>query len=199
VSNKVSRKVWHALASGIAMIGLTVLPGTAALGAGGSGDTVAFTAGGGHYKIGDELLIKFSFAAVTAEATADGTLLTGPAHGRFRQSVVLDGLLVEFQGEATCVTVDPANGRGWVGGIVTSNTSEHPAFLTDIHQPGRDVWFRVLDSGEGAGAMPDRSTFLGFEGAAGIITSPEYCETAVWPDDNARTNAIIRGNIQVRP
>lgn len=182
----------------IALIGLAMLP-TAAGQASGGQDTVAFTSGGGHYRISDDLQVRFSFSAVTPDATSVGPLLTGPAHGQFRHSLELGGLRIDFHGEAICVTVDPVNGRAWIGGVVTQNNSEHPAFLTAIHQPGRDVWFRVLDSGEGQGAAVDRTTFLGFEGAAGIITSPEYCAAAIWPDDNARTSPVIAGNIQVQP
>ena len=147
--------------------------------------------GGGQYLfagIGD---IKFSLSTVQ-----DGN---GNASGRFRQSLVLGGLLIDFKGRVTCLAVDSENGRAWIGGVVTHNFSEHPAFQTDINEPGDDVWFRVLDSGEGSGADPDRTTFLGFEGGGGIITSEEYCEAQIWPDDNARTNAVTQGNIQVRP
>lgn len=193
-SSRVARRSWRAVAVGAALAGLAALPIGAAL-----GGEIAATTGGGEYRISDTLLVKFSVAAVAADAEAAGTLLTGPARGQFRQSVVLDGQLIEFHGEAVCVTVDPVNHRAWIGGVVTHNNSEHPAFTTAIHQPGRDVWFRVLDLGEGAAAEPDRSTFLGFEGAAGIITSPEYCEAAIWPDDNARTSPVTQGNIQVRP
>ena len=70
-------------------------------------------------------------------------------------------------------------------------------YSTERTQPGRDVWFRVLDSGEGQ-SEPDRTTFLGFEGDADIITSQEYCDLAIWPDDNARTSPVTEGNIQVR-
>jgi hypothetical protein len=58
------------------------------------------------------------------------------------------------------------------------------------------VWFRVLDGGEGHGAI-DRTTFLGFEGGGGTITSAEYCAARIWPVANARTHAVIQGNIQV--
>lgn len=156
----------------------------------GNHGVVVSTTGGGHYLIGGSLDVSFSFSA---KQKADGS-----ANGQFRQSVVLSDQLIEFHGSVTCVTVDSVNHRAWIGGVVTKNNSEHPSFTTDIHQPGRDVWFRVLDSGEGKGD-PDRSTFLGFEGGGGIITSQEYCDIAIWPDDNARTSPVTQGNIQVRP
>jgi hypothetical protein len=154
------------------------------------GGVVASASGGGHYLLSEVLDIKFSFGAV---ARGDGA-----AAGQFRQSLTLDGLLVDFHGRVTCLSVDPANARAWIGGVVTRNRSTHPDFQGEIFAVGRDVWFRVLDDGEGGGAV-DRTTFLGFEGGGGIITSAEYCETRIWPDDNARTHPVTGGNIQVRP
>lgn len=154
---------------------------------GGAG-VVASAIGGGHLLIG-VLDVKFAFSAVQK---ADGS-----AHGKFRHSVTLQDQLVEFYGDVTCVSVDPDNRRAWIGGIIRRNNSEHPSFTTERTQPGRDIWFRVLDNAEG-GDEPDRSTFVGFEGDADVITSLEYCAVKPWPDDNARTNPVIQGNIHVR-
>lgn len=125
-----------------------------------------------------------------------------PARGTFRHTLVFQGLLIDFSGEVTCMVVDADLGRAWIGGIVTVNNSENPNFTQDIHQPGRDVWFRVLDTGPGS-VDADRTTFLGFEGAGGIITSEEYCLARIWPGppedaENARTNALTDGFIRVR-
>jgi hypothetical protein len=95
------------------------------------------------------------------------------------------------------VAVDAGEGRAWIGGVVTQNNSTHPNFTTEIHDVGRDIWFRVLDSGEGSSEAPDRATFVGFEGGGGIITSQEYCEAQIWPAGNARTVGQASGNIQV--
>ena len=107
------------------------------------------TSGGGHFQLtlasGEVVDVQFGMTAVTA----------GGAAGHFTHRAVLGGLAVEFQGRVTCIAVDAANRRSWVGGIVTRNTSEHPSFTTPRTQPGRDIWFRVLDSGEGQ-AEPDR-------------------------------------------
>lgn len=148
------------------------------------------TTGGGHYLLLDSLDTRFAFSAVNGGA--------GPS-GRFHQKLTFQGFAVEFHGEVTCVTTDPANSRAWVGGVITANNSAHPSFQAERHQPGHDVWFRVLDSGEGASAAPDRTTFLGFEGDAGFATSAAYCAGQPWPDDNARTWPVTEGNIQVRP
>ncbi len=157
----------------------------------GDNGVVASATGGGHFLVAGSLDVTFSLSAKQK--------LNGVANGQFRYSVVLSGQLVEFHGEVICLTVDSANGRAWIGGVVTQNNSEHPSFTNEINEPGRDVWFRVLDSGEGGAADMDRSTFLGFEGGGGIITSEEYCEAAIWPDDNERTSPVTQGNIQVRP
>ena len=149
----------------------------------------AIAAGGGHYLLSGVLDIKFSMGA---NAKANGS-----ANGQFRQFVDLGGTVVDFHGRVTCLAVDAVNGRAWIGGVVTANRSTDPAFLTPINEVGRDVWFRVLDGGEGAGTT-DRSTFLGFEGAADIITSEEYCAARIWPDNNDRTHPVTSGNIQVK-
>lgn len=151
---------------------------------------IASTTGGGHFLVGGALDVRFSFSA---NQHPDGT-----ASGHSRHEVELGGLAVDFSSEVICVTVDPQNRRAWVGAVITQNRSEHPSFTQERNQPGRDLWFRVLDSGEGQ-IEPDRSTFVGFEGDAGIATSEEYCETMPWPDDNARTSPVTQGNIQVRP
>lgn len=145
--------------------------------------------GGGEYLLGGSLEIDFAF---NAKQMRDGRAL-----GTFRQSLLFQDLPVEFHGDVTCMVVDPFNGRAWVGGVVRHNMSEHPSFTTDIHQPGRDVWFRVLDTGQASGE-PDRTTFLGFEGGGDIITSEEYCEKQIWPDGNERTHPVTNGQIKVR-
>jgi hypothetical protein len=103
---------------------------------------------------------------------------------------------VDVHGRVTCVAVDSENHRAWVGGVVTENRSD-PDLQEAIHQPGRDVWFRVVDYGSGNDAQPDRTSFLGFEGAAGLITSAEYCAARIWPEEDARTHPVTSGNIRV--
>ncbi|HET6604836.1 MAG TPA: hypothetical protein VFG21_11640 [Xanthomonadaceae bacterium] len=156
----------------------------------GGSRVVASSTGGGHFLVGGALDVTFAFSA---NQHADGG-----ASGHSRHTVELQGLAVDFSSQVICVSVDAAAGRAWIGAVITENRSEHPAFTGERNQPGRDLWFRVLDSGEGQ-AEPDRSTFVGFEGDAGIITSEEYCDVQPWPDDNARTSPVTQGNIQTRP
>ena len=156
------------------------------------GGELAQGSGGGNYLVtlGDfELPGKFSFTA--------NDLPNGKATGQLRYTIDLFGEHVEFHGEVTCLTVDEAEGRAWIGGVVTKNLSVGEPFASgDIFQPGKDIWFRVLDEAEGGEAV-DRTTFVGFEGGAGIITSQEYCDLALWPDDNARTWPVTGGNVRV--
>jgi len=104
------------------------------------------------------------------------------------------GLTVDFEAKVTCVSFDPVNHRAWIGGVVKENNSTDPSLQAAIHQKGRDIWFRVLDDPSG-----DRSTFVGFEGAAGFITSADYCNGQPWPADNARTWPVVSGEITIRP
>lgn len=147
--------------------------------------------GGGLLDFGGGLMVAFDFEA---ESDDDGGDLA--AEGDLFFSVVLGGQLIEFFGDVTCLAVDGAEGRAWIGGVITVNNSEHPSWMTEIHEPGKDIWFRVLDNGEDA-SEPDRSTFVGFEGGGGIITSQEYCEAQIWPDGNARTVPQSSGDIEV--
>lgn len=163
-------------------------PDSGALNMTGAG-LVATATGGGEFDAG--VPVDFAFSAVQRNEAGD-------ASGELRFSTELGGLDIEFRGRVTCMTSDLANGRAWIGGIVTENNSEHPFFTQEIHEPGSDIWFRVVDYGEGADAVRvDRTTFVGFEGGGGIETTPEYCEIQPWPDADARTGPLNHGNIQV--
>lgn len=153
------------------------------------GGVVASAAGGGGYLLLETLQASFSFNAISHA--------NGSETGRFFHSVEFQGQLIEFEGRVTCLTMDAENHRAWIGGVVTANNSEHPAFVRERHEVGDDIWFRVLDNGEGANAAADRTTFVGFEGDAGIITSQEYCNEQPWPEGDARTNPVNFGNLQV--
>jgi hypothetical protein len=124
--------------------------------------------------------VAFSFNAIRH---ADGSV-----SGHFQQNQFDVG--ASYKGKVTCFAVDLVNNRAWIAGDLTK--SNDPSPVTEI---GDDAWFRVLDLGQGAGE-PDRSTFLGFEGSAGIITSEEYCAVRLWAPNNERTWPVS-GNIQI--
>ena len=148
--------------------------------------------------VGDaEYIIPLSGGEVVpAFITVDGRQTDGEiAEGTFVAKALFRGEQIIFHGEFTCLAIDGDAGRAWIGGVITSNQSEAQPWATgEIYEPGKDIWFRSLDSGD-----ENRTTFVGFEGGAGIITSQEYCDTRPWPDDNARTNALTVGGISIVP
>jgi hypothetical protein len=137
--------------------------------------------GGGQFVHPDFGTVTFAFQAVRH---ADGRVT-----GRFQQHQPAFGFT--YQGDVTCFAVDPVNHRAWIGGVLTQSNDPDP-----VTQVGDDAWFRVLDLGA-SNQGPDRSTFLGFEGGGGIITSEEYCQVKIWPDGNARTWPVEQGNITI--
>jgi hypothetical protein len=151
----------------------------------------AMASGGGHYILSGAFPGTFAFTAI--QTSADGA-----AKGHLRHTLVFNGELIEFHGEVTCLTVDRVNSRGWIGGVVTRNKSVAEPYASDARfQPGQDIWFRVLDNGQGQ-FVPDRTTFTGFMGDAGFDTSVDYCAGMPWPADDARTHPVTAGNIQVK-
>ena len=133
--------------------------------------------------------------AFTAIQKGDGT-----AHGRFHQRRERNGLTVDFSGYVTCLTVEPVLHRARIGGVITENNSTDPAFRTENHEIGDDVWFRVADGGEG-GEVVDGSTTYGFKPTL-VNTSAEYCALPfdILPWWNPATTFPLKsGNIQVKP
>jgi hypothetical protein len=125
----------------------------------------------------------------------------GTANGHFRFSRESAAGLHAFEGDVTCVTVDPNfPGRARIGGVVTANNSTAPSSLTENHEVGDDVWFRVLDDGNGGSAV-DRSTTLGFKPTL-VNTSAEYCalpfaDGPFW--NPASIFPLEQGTIRVNP
>jgi hypothetical protein len=140
----------------------------------------------------------FLFAGEAGRLSVAGVgLANGTASGAFHHKVsfAAEGTTSEFFGRVTCLAFDAANGRAWIGGKITLNRSTEPTFQGAIHQPGQDIWFRVLDTGRGS-ADPDRTTFVGFKGGAGIETSEQYCAMQIWPANPPGT--FTSGNLGVR-
>jgi hypothetical protein len=135
------------------------------------------------------------YFALNAMVKGDGT-----AHGRFHQRRETGETVVDFSGIVTCLTIDPVLRRARIGGVVTENRSTNPNFLTENHQVGDDVWFRVADGGEGGDAI-DASTSYGFKPTL-VNTSAEYCAlpfTGLPWWNPASTFSLRSGDIQIRP
>lgn len=135
--------------------------------------------------------------SMTALLRADGSA----AGQAFHHAVVPAGV-IEFRTRVICLAIDAVNHRAWIGGVITENNSTDPARQQPRHQVGRDIWFRVVDYENGGSGTADRSTFVGFEGDAGFLTSVAYCAGRPWPGPptdpvDARTNPVIEGNISV--
>jgi hypothetical protein len=163
------------------VVGLLAAPASAASPAG--------SAGSGTYALLGTTPTAFDYGAVAQPI--------GGVGGAIFVSTVFQGFAIEFEGDVTCVTVDSVNHRAWIGGVITANRSAHPSFTTPRTQVGHDIWFRVVDNGEGADAPADRASFVGFEGDLDIPTSAAYCALQPWAADDARTWAVTDGNIQV--
>ena len=178
--------VRRAKAGAAALAAIWMLAAAPVMAAGITGST-----GSGTYALLGTTPTTFDYGAIA--------LPNGGASGQLFVSTVFQGFAIEFEGDVTCVTVDPATHRAWIGGVITANRSAHPSYTTARTQVGHDIWFRVVDYGEGAGAPADRSTFVGFEGDRGIITSAEYCAVKLWVDGDVGTQPVTHGNIQVKP
>ena len=181
-----------AVAGACAALATGIQPGTVSartntISVAGDGVTISAT-GGGHYFLQNAFDTQFAFSAVQKE--------NGEASGMFHQSLDSDTGTVDFRAAVTCMAVDSDLHRAWIGGVIVANNSTDPAFNQPIHQPGHDIWFRVLDNGQGQDPV-DRTTFMGFEGV--IPSSASYCEQRIWPDGNARTWPVTEGNLSVRP
>lgn len=148
--------------------------------------------GGGVYHLETlDLDVHFAFAAVQRSASGD-------AVGTYHLASP-DGFEVNIEGRITCMTVDPQHpGRAWMGGGITRNDSILPTFKGENGQVGQDGWFRVVDYGEGSGALqPDRTTRIFFKPAGGFSTAEEFCNGQLWFPEDRLTNALLTGNIQV--
>lgn len=156
-------------------------------------DGIMATLGAGHYLLQGVFDVQFAFVALQFGQ--------GRAVGHFRHRTEDETGTIDFTGEVTCLAVDSANRRAWIGGVITANRSTSPSFTTlAIHEVGHDIWFRVLDDSHETD-QPDRSTFVGFESDA-IPSSRAYCNMRIWPDVpivNARTWPVTSGNLIVRP
>lgn len=149
--------------------------------------------GDGVYDVGVPLTF-----AMTALLRADGS-----ASGEGFHHALLGTNVIEFRSRVTCVSIDPVNNRAWIGGVITENNSTDPARLQPRNEVGRDIWWRVVDYGNGGSGTPDRSTFIGFTGDANIQTSADYCAIRPWPGPpadvvDARTGPLLSGNISVK-
>jgi hypothetical protein len=160
-----------------AVLVLAATIGVAAATAGGNGPSAT---GGSHLVAHDVFgldtleLQNFGF---NAKLKTDGG-----ADGWFDYRDVEDGAPFTANGPVTCLTV--IGNDAWVGATIES--SNDPTVV------GLGAWWHVTDSGEGAGAPPDLTTFLG---VGTLAATADFC--ASHPAYRFPF-AIEGGNIQVR-
>ena len=119
-------------------------------------------------------------ASVSSDGTAELWVCT-QGHFVYRQSA--GGDTVEFNVDVTCMNV--YGNRAKIGGIVTRSTD--PTI-----DAGSYGWFQVFDNGEGANAVPDQSSLVGFGNEAAneaFCNSPNLPRFGPWD---------VQGNVQVR-
>jgi hypothetical protein len=144
---------------------------------------VARVMGSGHVMrnlTGEDELTTFSYNAV---ARADGT-----AHGEYQYHFRAADFFIH--GTVTCAST--SGNAGWVGGVIDRIVSGDPA---DQSLVGTEIWWRVVDNGEGADNAADLTTSLLFAVPGLPITAASWCR-----DQNVRgvLRDVLDGNIQVR-
>ena len=116
----------------------------------------------------------------TARKYADGSV-----SGHFTYHQIVEGQSFNFGVDVTCLVIYDGN-RAKIGGeIKTSNDPTLP--------PGGFAWFQVFDNGEGANALPDRSSLIGFGDEA---ANEAFCNSANLPRFGPWD---VHGNAQSRP
>src|SRR5262245_51012825 len=110
------------------VVGLTAAAAirlTPAAAAAGNGVTAA-ASGGGWYLLQGAFETQFAFSAVQHQ--------DGHASGAFHHRTEDANGTIDFDGAVTCMAVDTALGRAWIGGVITANRSTNAAFNTTVHQ-----------------------------------------------------------------
>src|SRR5215211_3566291 len=171
-------RVRHLLAAAVAA-GLLIVPATAS----GDSGVVASATGGVHWTIPlpNAFAVEVGNQPLTfnARKDADGTVA-----GQFEYHQVALGESFNFHVEVTCLNVYDGN-RAKIGGVIrVSNDPTLP--------PGVFAWFQVFDNGEGANALPDQSSLVGFGNEAAneaFCSSPNLPRFGPWD---------VHGNVQVQ-
>jgi hypothetical protein len=141
---------------------------------------VASAKGGYHWTLPEDVIGFEVIGRTTANVTkfADGTVRGTWIH----HQIFLDQA-VTLVVDATCLGIYDGN-RAKVGGVImVSNDPDLP--------PGLFAWFQAIDNGEGAGADPDQTTFVGIGDEA---ENEAYCAS---PDGPRFGPFDVTGNLQV--
>lgn len=145
------------------------------------GGVIESMTGSGHFTGSNGEFVSFAHNAVKH---ADGTV-TG------NYVIHLRSLDTVIRGPITCLAV--VGNHAWAGGIAETVRSDNPNIAA---LEGQDMWFQVIDNGEGANDPPDITTSTGI---APVGSAPgqaqAYCDAMPQP----RFPLVVeKGNIQVR-
>jgi hypothetical protein len=145
------------------------------------GGVLESTTGSGHFTGSNGEIVSFAHNAVKH---ADGTV-TG------NYVIHLRSLDATFRGPVTCLAV--VGNHAWAGGIAEEVTSDNPNLAA---LEGQEMWFQVIDNGEGANDPPDITTSIGVTPVGGPAGQAQaYCDAMPQP----RFPLVVeKGNIQVR-
>ena len=142
------------------VLALVVVPVMIGVGAANAAGTGSLATGRSHLTVHDVfglntlVLQDFGF---NAKLRGDGG-----ADGWFTYRDVEDGTPFTANGPVTCLTVIGTD--AWIGGSISQ--SNDPTIV------GLGAWWHVTDNGEGGGAPPDITTFLG---VGSLVDTAAFC------------------------
>ena len=142
---------------------------------------VASMSGSGHFTGSNGEMVTFTHQA---QLLADGTV-------KGSYNIHLRSLDAVFKGPITCLAV--VGNHAWAGGIAETVTSSNPNLAA---LEGQEMWFQVIDNGEGANDPPDITSSIGVTPVGGPPGQAlAYCQAMPPP----RFPLVVeQGNIQVR-
>lgn len=142
--------------------------------------------GGGSADGGVHLTVHDVFGLSTLELQTFGfnarIRADGSADGWFTYREIDDGAPFTADGAVTCLTV--IGNDAWIGGVI--RRSNDPSY------DGVGAWWHVTDNGEGAGAPPDVTTFMG---AGSLEATQSFCDNH---PAYRHPFPVDSGNLQVR-
>ena len=174
--------IWASCAVPVEPMGNTASAGIVKA-SGSASPVVAQIMGSGHVLrnlTGEDELTTFSYSAV---ARADGT-----AQGEYQY----DFRAADFFIHGTVTCASKSGNAGWVGGVIDGIVSGDPA---DQALVGTEIWWRVVDNGEGANTVADLTSSLLFAIPGLPITAESWCRNQ---DVRGVMRDVVNGNIQVR-
>jgi len=134
------------------------------------GDEIDKVTGSGHIYLGDE----YRTFAFNAKTQKDGRIT-----GEWQMNDRLAGTIAH--GSVTCL--GSSGNQAWIGGVILSSS--------DASQVGNDVYWRVVDNGEGATALPDEISEI-----PTLLPPGSAADACVNKPGTPALYQVVNGNIQ---